>query len=347
MSTKFSFKNQRFFLTYKTHLDKKEVLEFFKKLKKIELQELLMCHEGAVQRGVETPPSATPGLGEVGTHVPLPTTTQYEHTHILVTWKKRWESTNERIFDYKKIHPNICCIDMRKRIDYEKIRTYISKEDQDIVVYSDENEPSLIEKIWDNNNLEEALKMANRPNDIQGIITGFKHKPKNHEKIELIPNEFQKKVLEIIEKKDYRKINWFYDPIGNTGKTYISKYLMLLNNDTYIVKNCGGIRDFSTIIENALESGWNRKTIIFDLPRSAEEKDIYTCIETIKDGIVTSTKYSGKTTVFSENPVVIVFANFLPQENKLSADRWDITHIGLKGSITLIKEEPFDIELFK
>lgn len=148
---------------------------------------------------------------------------------------------------------------------------------------------------------------------------------------------FQYKVL----KKNSRNINWFYDPIGKTGKTVLARNLLVsFGNKWTILKNTGSIRDCASIIGNALDSGWSQHGIILDLPRMAENSEgLYTCLESMVDGCFTITKYAGKTIVFNI-PHIIVFANFLPILKYMSTDRWKIKKL---SKINIIDNDDYDV----
>jgi hypothetical protein len=57
-----------------------------------------------------------------------------------------------------------------------------------------------------------------------------------------------------------------------------------------------------------------------------QNKVSYSSIECIKNGMITNTKYETGFKVFNP-PHVVVFSNFPPDEEKLSADRWNIKEI--------------------
>ena len=52
----------------------------------------------------------------------------------------------------------------------------------------------------------------------------------------------------------------------------------------------------------------------------------YEVIESVKNGVVFSTKYESQMKVF-KTPHVIIMANFAPDESKMSSDRWDIRYL--------------------
>lgn len=125
----------------------------------------------------------------------------------------------------------------------------------------------------------------------------------------------------------------------------MGKWMMTMNgNGWYMTKDMGNVRDSATIVSVAKENGWSGKGWILDLPRSAEssKKRIYEYLEPIKDGMVTTTKYMGKTSIF-RTPHLVVFANWPPWVTSLSEDRWEIYEIQMDGgmvesSISELKE---------
>lgn len=130
-------------------------------------------------------------------------------------------------------------------------------------------------------------------------------------------NKLQCKILDIlVENVDNRKVHWFYDEYGNSGKSYIAKYLQL-TRDTYYIT--GGK-------QNDILYGYEgQQLVIIDLARTYADnlEHIYTIIENLKNGQYLSTKYETKQKLF-EIPYIMVMANFKPDKTRLSNDRWDI-----------------------
>ncbi len=114
--------------------------------------------------------------------------------------------------------------------------------------------------------------------------------------------------------QDSRKVLWYYDKVGNTGKSYLAKYLFV-KHTAFLVMN-GKSADISYAYDS-------QSLVVFDFARTLEEYVNYQVIESFKNGVLFSPKYESKVKIFQPARVV-VFANFLPDTSKLSADRWDI-----------------------
>lgn len=115
-----------------------------------------------------------------------------------------------------------------------------------------------------------------------------------------------------------RRIIWYYDPIGGSGKTEFSNY-MVGNHGATVLAN-GSSRDIAYALPDA------PTIVIFDYTRDVEERLNYSILEAVKNGRVFSSKYESTTRHFKK-PHVVVFANFRPDQSKLSADRWDIRQL--------------------
>lgn len=131
---------------------------------------------------------------------------------------------------------------------------------------------------------------------------------------------------------DPRKIAWIWDKDGNSGKSWMAKYLVATRNACYL--SFGRKSDLTYIFSQD-----PKPIVVFNLSRttapSMEEHEnnkknfldgIYSLAEDLKDGILVNTKYEAKTVMF-EVPHVIFFANFEPDRTKWSADRYDVTNM--------------------
>ncbi len=158
-------------------------------------------------------------------------------------------------------------------------------------------------------------------------------------------HEWQQKVLTIIDSvPNSRTINWFWDSIGNIGKSFLTKFIDLKHD---IIIADGKKDNIFNQIKIHMELEKIPKIIILDIPRHNIEYINYGVIEQIKNGLIYSGKYEGGKYRFPY-PHIIIFANSPPNLNKLSLDRWniiDITSLGegaapLPLAVCLPREQP-------
>ena len=103
-----------------------------------------------------------------------------------------------------------------------------------------------------------------------------------------------------------RQLLLYVAPSGNTGKTYMSNYLVL---------NEGGI-----LLENEKFYGNKydgQRIAVFDLVRS-QQGPYGVTMESVKNGVFTSK---------TEVPHVVVFSSWPPDLTKMSMDRWSVLYI--------------------
>lgn len=130
-------------------------------------------------------------------------------------------------------------------------------------------------------------------------------------------NEYQTQIINYLNTQNDRQILWVCDTIGGKGKTWLSKYLIATGG---AFRCCNG--------KNAdIALAYNGEPIfIMDLSRSMEEHVNYDIIEQIKNGMLFSPKYQSNMKIF-KIPKVLILANFMPDQTKLSQDRWQIYSI--------------------
>lgn len=130
---------------------------------------------------------------------------------------------------------------------------------------------------------------------------------------------WQAEIVKIIsEKPDDRSVYWYWEEIGNVGKSAFCKHLVLKYDAQYVLGKKADI--YHAVSDNI-------KILLIDIPRTCQEFTPYEVIESIKNGMIFSGKYESRTKVFNP-PHVFVFANFSPIKTKVSLDRWRITYIG-------------------
>ena len=121
-----------------------------------------------------------------------------------------------------------------------------------------------------------------------------------------------------------RKVNWFWENVGNVGKSYMARYLALHHNALIL----GAMKKLDLL--HAITKTISGKTVVvFDLTRSTEEgavKVVYEVIEQLLNKVIFSGKYDSQT-VWIQDLHIIVFANFEPDRTAMSADRWSVHHV--------------------
>ncbi len=122
--------------------------------------------------------------------------------------------------------------------------------------------------------------------------------------------DWQKEALTTILQQNDRNILWIVDTLGNTGKSFLTKYL---------VSNHGAILVAGT--DRDIASAYNgERVIVVDIPRDLGSEVPYATLEQLKNGLLFSSKYHSTMKRF-EPPAVVVMSNFHADGGKWSADR--------------------------
>lgn len=134
--------------------------------------------------------------------------------------------------------------------------------------------------------------------------------------------KWQQELLDMLNgKPDDRSCYWYYDPVGQFGKSKIAKFLGWKKNALYL-----SWADTKDAIHN-VSKNMGKPIYLFDIPRTKPKlmacDDMYSSIEQIKNGVVANTKYEASTQ-YMDPPWVIVFSNQLPKLEAMSNDRWKI-----------------------
>lgn len=167
------------------------------------------------------------------------------------------------------------------------------------------------------------------PETVMRYISGVKHAAGavhrlKRPRMEAVLKGWQQQIVDIASgEPDTRKIHWFIDEQGNSGKSFIVEYL---------TKNMGalplGNGKHAQLLHAAGEA--RPRIVTFDFPRSVVQGDNdrvpYGVIEAIKNGMIFSGMYGMPPVVF-DKPHIFCFSNFQPDQTQLSADRWDIHYV--------------------
>jgi len=132
---------------------------------------------------------------------------------------------------------------------------------------------------------------------------------------------WQTSIVEMIEQEpDDRTINWFWETTGSIGKSALVRYLVI-NHNALLVAGKGA--DIKFLICGQKQPP---DIIIYDIPRTARSYVDYCALEEIKNGLFCSSKYESKMYVMN-SPHIICFANFEPDVEALSKDRWNVINL--------------------
>lgn len=127
-------------------------------------------------------------------------------------------------------------------------------------------------------------------------------------------------VASLSVESDDRKIMFYIDPVGNTGKSFMCRYLLSERDDVQVLK-IGKRDDLAHCVDPS------KSVFLVDVPRSQMELLQYSVLEMLKDRMVFSPKYHSRTKILSTTPYVVVFCNEDPDMTKLSEDRYDVHYI--------------------
>lgn len=149
--------------------------------------------------------------------------------------------------------------------------------------------------------------------------------------------DWEKDIIQIITSEaDDRTIYWFWESIGKTGKSTFCKYLAVRHGALVLAGKAADMKyGIIKYIENNVDYP---KLLVFDVPRTVKDYLSYTGIEEVKNALFFSSKYESGMVV-GNCPHLLVFANFEPEYNRLSADRWVIKHIGDRSALDSSDEE--------
>jgi len=120
-----------------------------------------------------------------------------------------------------------------------------------------------------------------------------------------------------------RKIIWYYDNIGASGKSTVGEFLA-------VVKDAAIFGSAKTA--DVLHGFKGQNIAIFDLTRSLVDETgksfvNYSVIEQLKSNVYFSSKYASSMKYRLGGIYIIVFSNNLPDRSKMSADRWDVRYL--------------------
>jgi hypothetical protein len=300
--TSFRLQNKRIHLTYKSHIPPEAWLSWLAKIKQTEVKFYSIVHE----------------KGE----------NNYEHTHILLDFGYTFQTRKAKFFDWKSpngemLHPNIKIV--KTATHWTRTVLYHYKESPPFTNIPKPNE-NPIKEVWKHNTLQDALlSTCSTLNNVGGVIAAFNCKPSDYGIEPAVDwRDWQREIIEEIKTRpDPRRVVWIYDPLGNAGKSFLAKHLGQYRG-AFVSTKANTYHVATALDEFISKNGQDSVlVVIFNFTRQQENHKIYQALEELKDGMMTTEKYKGKT-MFFPNPHLICMANYIPDVTSMTADRWDI-----------------------
>jgi hypothetical protein len=140
---------------------------------------------------------------------------------------------------------------------------------------------------------------------------------------------WQRWVLNKIKKiPDRRTIYWLYDEEGHTGKSVFCQWLFMKGLGEFL--EYARASDLKNHVSKIVAKKRHPRAFLIDLPRTRPAdisgSEMYSAMESIKNGLVFNSKYETSVANF-RRPHVFVFANHAPKREAMSQDRWRVIDI--------------------
>lgn len=130
---------------------------------------------------------------------------------------------------------------------------------------------------------------------------------------------WQQEAIIHLQNQSHRKICWYHDNTGNTGKSFLVNILFSCYNYE-LFDGITNSRDITIMLSDSFNG------IAIDVTRDDNKNFSYSTLEKLKNGFIMSGKYQGYKRLFNVKPVIVV-SNFEPLTTALSIDRWCVHHI--------------------
>ncbi len=237
-----------------------------------------------------------------------------------------------RFNQVKDLVGNTAHIEVAKRT-FEAIE-YCKKEDD----YTEHGEPPVqaAGKRTDLDDFKDDVKagmlsmkeLREKHSEVMAKYTGWCHQYVTDntppQEIELFPlHPWQQELYATLQRPaDPRKIIFVVDPQGNKGKSWFARYYLWLHPDDTQIIQPGKRNDMAFVIETTT------RVLFMDAPRAKQGEFLqYDFLEQIKDGMVSSYKYTCVNKCFPHKVHVVVMMNQDPDMTKLSTDRYVLINL--------------------
>jgi len=162
---------------------------------------------------------------------------------------------------------------------------------------------------------EQNYVYCTKEGDFEAWGTCFKREVVTLAREKLYP--WQEEVVTLVESEpDDRSIHWYWEAVGNRGKSALVKYLVVKHGALMVAGKCS---DMKNLILQYVQQEKEVRCVIMDIPRVVEHFSA-SGLEEIKNGCFASGKYEGGMVVYN-CPHVLVFSNQRPPVGTYSSDR--------------------------
>lgn len=160
-----------------------------------------------------------------------------------------------------------------------------------------------------------------------GCIYKPRYKGEELKKIFDSPRPWQLWINNLLkEEPDDRTVHWIVEEHGNVGKSALVKAWCFHDDSCQKIPigTASQLKSFCCTIKQ-------KRTYFLDIPRSlgrdSNMRDVFEAIEELKNGFINSCMYGLPKSLFMDPPHVLCFANFIPDQNLVSIDRWKLHKI--------------------
>lgn len=138
------------------------------------------------------------------------------------------------------------------------------------------------------------------------------------------PNEWQRELAQQLDgPADDRSIAWVIDPDGGKGKTWFCRWMLTEKPDKVQILGVGRANDIANMVDET------KSIFLFNVARGQMKFLSYQILEALKDRVLISGKYHGRTMTWTENTHVVVLGNEEPEYAKLTSDRYEDSIINI------------------
>lgn len=189
--------------------------------------------------------------------------------------------------------------------------------------------------VTSNENKNNDFYVCKEDTRIQGPFTdnNYVYIPKDVLKMSTL-RPWQDTLIKNLSTYDERTVDVIFDPIGNNGKSSITRYMMIYK-DCELLPFCN---DYKDIMRMAYDVG-PKKIYLIDMPRAINKEKLFqffSGVETLKSGYCYDDRYKFQKRLF-DRPRICIFTNTYPDISLLSSDMWKVWTI---INDELVKYEP-------